>query len=149
MHKVQRLTLGKVVFSFELFKQRQFNCEQVYVALSRVKSLSQLYLVGDINSAGIMADARFGEEYERLRSQRFEFDAPNMVYKNNSHNIVISLLNVRSLKKHFANIKNDSKIIQSDIIVFTETRLKPLQSIDTNQDALSSKLYTRIRPTIS
>ena len=83
VHKVQGLTLDKVVFSFELFKQRQFNCAQVYVALSRVKSLSQLYLVGDINSAGIRADARVGEEYERLRSQSFEFDAPDMVYKSN------------------------------------------------------------------
>ena len=45
VHKVQGLTLDKVVFSFELFKQRQFNCGQVYVALSRVKSLSQLYLL--------------------------------------------------------------------------------------------------------
>ena len=57
VHKVQGLTLDKVVFSFELFKQRQFNYGQVYVALSRVKSLAQLYLVGDINSAGIRADA--------------------------------------------------------------------------------------------
>ena len=80
---------------------------------------------------------RVGEEYERLRSQSFEFDAPNMVCKSNSHNIVTSLLNVRSLKKHFAHIRNDSKIIQSDIIAFTETRLKPLQNIDTIQEALS------------
>ena len=67
VHKVQGLTLDKVVFSFELFKQRQFNCGQVYVALSRVKLLSQLFLVGDINSAAIRADPRVSQEYERLR----------------------------------------------------------------------------------
>ena len=53
MHKVQGLTLDRVVFSFELFKQRQFSCGQVYVVLSKVKLLSQLYLLGEFNPAGI------------------------------------------------------------------------------------------------
>ena len=39
IHKGQGLTIGKVVFSFQPFKQRQFNFGQVYVALSRVQSL--------------------------------------------------------------------------------------------------------------
>ena len=60
-----------------------------------------------------------------------------MVCKSSSENIVISLLNVRSLKKHCTDIKSDSKIIQSDIIVFTETLLKPLQNIDIIQEALN------------
>ena len=33
-------------------------------------------------------------------------------------------------KQHCTDIKSSSKIIQSDIIAFTETRLKPLQNID-------------------
>ena len=105
MHKVQGLTLDRVVFSFELLKQRQFNCGQVYVALSRVKLLSQLYLLGDNNSAGIRADPRVGEEYERLRTQSFEPDAPKTVWKSSSENIVMSLLNVRSLKNHLLILK--------------------------------------------
>ena len=137
VHKVQGLTLDRVVFSLELFKQRYFNCGQVYVALSRVKLLSQLYLLGDINSAGIRADPRVGEEYERLRTQRFEFDAPKTVCKSSSENIVVSLLNVRSLKKHCTDIKSDGKIIQSDIIAFTETQSKPLQNIEIIQEALT------------
>ena len=60
-----------------------------------------------------------------------------MICKSNSDNIVTSLLNVRSLKKHCADIKNDSKIIESDIIAFTETHLKPLENIDTIQGALN------------
>ena len=136
VHKVQGLTLDRVVFSFELFKQRQFNCGEVYVALSRVKLLSQLYLLGDINPSCIREDPRVGEAYERLRTQCFEFEAPKMVCKSSSENIVISLLNVRSLKKHCTDIKNDSKIIHSDIIAFTGTQLKPLQNIDIIQEAL-------------
>ena len=126
VHKAQGLTLDRVIFSFELFKQRQFNCEQVNVTLSRVKLLSQLYLLGDINPAGIRANPRVGGEYERLRTQSFEFEAPKLVCKSSSKNIVMSLLNVRSLKKHCSDIKSDSKIIQSDIIAFTETQLKPV-----------------------
>ncbi|XP_028517912.1 ATP-dependent DNA helicase PIF1-like [Exaiptasia diaphana] len=43
IHKVQGLSLDKVVVSFELFRQRSFNYGQVYVALSRARSLSGLY----------------------------------------------------------------------------------------------------------
>ena len=135
--KVQGLTLEKMVFSFELFKQRQFNYGQVYVALSRVKSLAQLYLMGDIDSAGVRADPRISEEYQRLRSEGMKLHAPNILCKSNSENIVITLLNVRSLKQHFEDIRNDSKIVQSDIIAFTETHSRPLQNIDMIQQALS------------
>ena len=35
---------------------------------------------------------------KKMRTQSFEFDAPKMVCKSSSENIVMSLLNVRSLK---------------------------------------------------
>ena len=66
VHKVQGLTLPEVVFSFELFRQRQFNYGQVYVALSRVKALSDLSLVGHINTKSFRADKLIETEYERL-----------------------------------------------------------------------------------
>ena len=46
VHKVQGLALEKVVISFDLVKQRSFNYEQMYVVLSRVTSLDNLYLIG-------------------------------------------------------------------------------------------------------
>ena len=45
VHKVQGLTLEKIVFSFDLLKQRSFNYGQVYVALSRATSLSKLHIL--------------------------------------------------------------------------------------------------------
>lgn len=45
-HKVQGLSLQSAVISFELFRQRQFNAGQMYVALSRVTTLAGLYLIG-------------------------------------------------------------------------------------------------------
>ena len=67
--QVQGLTLSAVVFSFELHKQKQFNYGQVYAALSRVKSLEQLYIIGEIDPKHIRADPRVHKEYERLRSR--------------------------------------------------------------------------------
>ena len=94
VHKVQGLTLDKIVFSFDSFKQRQFNYGQVYVALSKVKSSSQLYLLDDYNSAGIKADPRVVEEYDSLRAESVEFDASNIICDSKPNNIVLSLLNI-------------------------------------------------------
>ena len=44
--------------------------------------------------------------------------------KSNADNVVITLLNIRSFKKHYPDVRHDSKTMQSDIMVFTETRLK-------------------------
>ena len=45
MHKVQGLNLTQIVVSFQLLKQKQFNYDQVYVALSRVTTLKALYIL--------------------------------------------------------------------------------------------------------
>ena len=46
VHKVQGLCLTQIVVSFQLLKQKQFNYDQVYVALSRVTTLKGLYILG-------------------------------------------------------------------------------------------------------
>ena len=58
VHKVQGLTLENNVVSFELFKHRPFNYGQVYVALSRAKSLAGMHILGYIESKRIKADPR-------------------------------------------------------------------------------------------
>ena len=68
VHKVQGLTLQNVVISFNLKKQRSFNCGQVYVALSRSTSLQGLHILGEINNNHVKADPRVHLEYDRLWS---------------------------------------------------------------------------------
>ena len=58
VHEIQGLTLPDVVFNFELFGQSQFIYGQVYVALNRVKALSNLSLVCDINTKSIRAEIK-------------------------------------------------------------------------------------------
>ena len=138
VHKVQGLTLPEVVFSFELVRQRQFNYGQVYVALSRIKALSDLSLVSDINTKGIRTDKLIETEYERLRaSQNFDDSSASIISKSYAHNVVITLLNIRSLRKHYPDVRHDSKIVESDIMAFTETRLKDQHGTDDIKNALN------------
>ena len=98
-HRVQGLTLSKVVFSFELFRQKSFIYGQVYVALSRVRSLDQLFIIGDIERKHIHCDPRVHSEYERLRAAEMQRSKGDVVINTNNRNIIITLLNIRSLKK--------------------------------------------------
>ena len=58
VHKVQGLTLEKAVVSMNLRKERSFNYGQIYVALSRVTSLNDLYILGEIRSKHINENVR-------------------------------------------------------------------------------------------
>ena len=66
VHKVQELTLEKVVVSFDLVKQQSFNYGQMYVALRRVTSLDHLYLIGSFTLSAVKVDSRAIYECQRL-----------------------------------------------------------------------------------
>ena len=66
VHKVQGLTLDKVVISFQLERQRCFNPGQMYVALSRVTSMNNLHLIGNFSHKAIIANENATKEYNRL-----------------------------------------------------------------------------------
>ena len=48
IHKAQGLTIPNTVFVLDLKKQKSFNYGQLYVALSRAKSLLGLAVVGNL-----------------------------------------------------------------------------------------------------
>ena len=48
VHKVQGLSLTSAVASFDSEKQKSFNEGQIYVALSRVTSITMFFLLGNI-----------------------------------------------------------------------------------------------------
>ena len=47
--KVQGLSLTSAVVSFDLEKQKSFNEGQMYVALSRITSIDNIFLIGKYN----------------------------------------------------------------------------------------------------
>ena len=128
VHKVQGLTLNKIVISFELFKQRSFNYGQTYVALSRATSLQGLYVLGKLEHKHIKADPRVLKEYERLRNTSLLEENANFQVQKDDLTIPIVLLNIRSLQKNSIDIKFDPKIFSCDILLLTETQLAPSDS---------------------
>ena len=71
IHKVQSLSVSEAVISFDLQRQKRFNAGQMYVAMSRVRTLNGLYLTGTFDKKAIKADKRAFEEYERMHNECF------------------------------------------------------------------------------
>ena len=125
VHKVQGLTLQNVVISFNLKKQRSFNYGQVYVAFSRSTSLQGLHILGEINNNHVKADPRVHREYDR-RSTCVKLAKEMLLNaKRVDTNSVVQLclLNIRSLRKHSCDIRDDVNLSKSDILALTETQL--------------------------
>ena len=69
VHKVQGLTVEEVVISFDLVKQQSFNYGQMYVALSRVASIDNLYLIGSFTLSAIKQTQ---EQFMSTRSSKMK-----------------------------------------------------------------------------
>ena len=121
IHKVQGIQVPSGVISFKLLKQRGFNAGQLYVALSRIESLEGLYTSGNIRKQAIHADKYALREYERLRTEANIIPIQRFVLLPT--NFIISLLNVRSLQSHIADIECDFILRNCDLFIFTETQI--------------------------
>ena len=89
---MQGLSLPKIVVSFDLHCQRNFNYGQIYVALSRVTSLENLYITGSVSTAAMKANPQAMEEYNQMRVEKaLMADEGN---EPNSNVLFIVLLNI-------------------------------------------------------
>ena len=127
VHKVQGLTLKNVVISFDLLKQRSFNYGQIYVALSHSTTLQGLHILGNIEMKHVNGNPKVEKEYERLQKISSITSSLSSEYELAVSNtgVTVSLLNIRSLKKHSIDIRYDNNMFNSDILAFTETQLIP------------------------
>ena len=115
------------------------------VALRRVKSLEQLYIIGEIDPKLIRADPRVHKEFERLRSRDLQACIPDIMTSCAAANDTISftILNVRSLRKHCTKIKFDLGITCCDVLALTEARLKPSKTNEFIEEHLDVFRITR------
>ena len=114
-------------------KQRFFNYGQVYVAISRSTTLQGIYILGQIEHRHVRTNPKVHEEYRRLRSTS-TLEPP--VQTAFDRQMPITILNVRSLKKHSLDIKFHFSIFNSDLIALTETQLLPQTNDNDIQDHL-------------
>ena len=88
----------------------------MYVALSRVRSLSGLKLGGMFTATAIKADPRGIQEYERLRIESALLSQTFLFVPCGS--LTINLLNV-SIHMHSIDITCDQRLLESDLLCFT------------------------------
>lgn len=127
VHKVQGLSLNTAVISFDLLRQRSFNSGQMYVALSRVKSIQGMFLIGKFNLKAITVDAKAKQEYEFLRAHQ----KVSLRNWKSEGNLTFIFCNVRSLSKHLSDIQADQAFTSCNLI-FALKNLPGFNSICNN-----------------
>ncbi|XP_069108223.1 uncharacterized protein [Argopecten irradians] len=121
IHKSQGCTLKKVVVDMTSVRKQP---HMHYVALSRVRNLSDLFIL-NLNEEKISVDYSVTEEMQRLRSQATLNLCYIPPYTLSPQKLKVAFLNVRSLMLHHKDIKGDYNIIGADVLAFAETKLKP------------------------
>ena len=87
--------------------------------LSRVKTYDNLYCIEEFTKSAIKVNKEALSEYERLEQN----DLFSTIKRNNisDNTITVFVHNLRSLSKHINDIACDDRIINNDIIGFTDT----------------------------
>ena len=121
--KIQGLSLEQGVIDFDQRKQKLFGPGQIYTALSRVKTYDNLYCIREFKKSGIKVNEDALLEYERLKQN----DLFSTITRSTISDDTITVLvhNVKSLSKHVHDIVSDQRLINNDIIGFTETQINP------------------------
>ncbi|KAJ8048374.1 ATP-dependent DNA helicase PIF1 [Holothuria leucospilota] len=118
VHRCQGDTLKEVAIDMS---GRAVQCHIHYVALSRVTSMTGLYIY-DLNPGKINVDIRVAKEMGELRTVR-SMKTCTPCLPNIEGSTTIIQQNVRSLRKHLTDIKCDSTMLSADVLIFTECHL--------------------------
>ena len=120
-HRFQGQTIHKPNTLAADFKT-VFEAAQAYVMLSRVESLSQLFIIGSLPENKFYASPKGLSELERL--QRVSVNSnPSTWEQQHKWSIKIALLNCHSLADKIDDIRKDEMLLKADIICLTETWL--------------------------
>jgi hypothetical protein len=93
---------------------------QAYVMLSRVQTLSQLFIIEKVPKEKIYPSPSAVEELRRLESVSINRNELNI-----RKNMTITSLNIRSLPRHITDLSRDYRIVASPIIALQETWCDP------------------------
>ena len=128
-HKFQGQTVHKPKKTAMDFRT-VFQAAQSYVMLSRIQSLSQLYIIGSLPEGKFYASLEALTELERLNCVSINRNPP-LWLQVIGNSLKISVLNCHSLADKIIDIQDDPMMKFSDIICLSETWLK-LDSFNKN-----------------
>ena len=94
----------------------------IYVSLSRVQRLEQLYILEDLPESKIKPWQDAKEEMNRLNEKDLS--------KWEQLNFKLSSMNIYSLQAHFEDLLRDEDMVSSNVICLQESWLQPDQNID-------------------
>ena len=128
IHKVQGLTMDQIVVNM---KGSAFTAGQAYVAFSRVKTLTGLF-IKNFNPASIKVSSSVVSEMERLTSEKLlpSPTVPQVISLSSRDWLKVGQLNVHSYLSKVEDVTSDQAIAHTNIMCFTETFLKPSQSVN-------------------
>ena len=107
----------------------------MYTAHSRVKTYDNLYCIEEIKKFAVKVNKDSLLEHEHLKQN----DLFSTIKRNAISDDTVTVLfhNVGSLPRHVSDIVSDNRIINNDIIRFTETQINPSYSISKIIETLS------------
>ena len=127
-HKIQGATIPKPLKAI-LDVTDIFQAAMVYVMLSRVCALSQIFILNKFDESKMYPSIVALKELQRL--DEISHNRNLSEWENTESGLLrISSLNCRSLKKHYQDIITDDLILKSDIIFLQETWLEDGTSND-------------------
>lgn len=120
IHSVQGLTVDRIVVDMSRVRQPG----QVYVALSRVRTLNGLQILNYKKSA-VKKDKHAVIEMERLRQNRL----PVNTFTCDKNAFNICYMNVRGYLNCFKDILKDPVVMDAEVLTMTESHLQSSQTL--------------------
>lgn len=121
IHKAQGCTVDEIVVDLSQSSVRK-TPHIHYVALSRVRSVDKLHIL-NFNEKALAVDEKVVQEMERMRKEALLRLCYLPLYKTDRNQLKIMFNNVRSLQKHFNEIKHEPNIVASDVIGFFRNKV--------------------------
>ena len=95
----------------------------MHTALSSLKNYDNLFFIGKIKKSVIKVNKDALLEYGCLKQNDLFSTIKRTVISGDTTTVLVH--NVRSFPRHLDNIVSDKRIINNDVIGFTETQIKP------------------------
>ena len=115
--KVLGKTFQKIGVCFDLLKQQRFNSGQIYVALSCIISLNELYVLGKESRTVLKVDNKVTQQFGNTR-KNYHFQRLDGNCEITEDSLILSFMNLRSMWKHINYALYEKILMKSDAILF-------------------------------